>query len=206
MADFPYTTVLNKLKTFLKKIQDIGIPDIVDKKLLASSGFSGSNDSTIIPVLKFIGFIDDNGKPTSRWTQYRDKARAGKVIAEAINEAYSELFTLYPDANNRSTDELKNFFSTKTTAGSRAVSQTVSTFKSLCENADFSEVPSKITEKPEIISTKKEEINIAKIKKEISGFETGITININIQLTLPETTDETVYNKFFEALKKHLLT
>jgi hypothetical protein len=33
----------------------------------------------------------------------------------------------------------------------------------------------------------------------------GSTINITIQLTLPETTDESVYEKSFAAMNKHLL-
>ncbi len=35
---------------------------------------------------------------------------------------------------------------------------------------------------------------------------TGVTLNINIQLTVPDTTDEKVYDNFFAALKKHLLS
>ena len=34
----------------------------------------------------------------------------------------------------------------------------------------------------------------------------GITVNVNIQLTLPETKDDTIYDKIFVSLKKHLLT
>jgi hypothetical protein len=43
-------------------------------------------------------------------------------------------------------------------------------------------------------------------KKITNSNNSGVTININIQLTVPETTDEKVYDKFFEAMKKHLLS
>ncbi len=34
----------------------------------------------------------------------------------------------------------------------------------------------------------------------------GLTVNINIALTLPETNDEKVYAAFFKAMRDHLLT
>ena len=34
----------------------------------------------------------------------------------------------------------------------------------------------------------------------------GITLNVNIQLTVPDTKDDTLYDRFFESLKKHLLS
>jgi hypothetical protein len=33
----------------------------------------------------------------------------------------------------------------------------------------------------------------------------GLTINVNVQLTLPETTDGSVYEKLFAATREHLL-
>jgi len=32
-----------------------------------------------------------------------------------------------------------------------------------------------------------------------------MTVNINVQLTLPETTDENLYDRFFAAFRKHLV-
>ena len=58
MVDFPYTPVTRKLKTFFEKIQQVGKPDTVDKKWLASIGLNASNDPSLIPVLRFIGFIE----------------------------------------------------------------------------------------------------------------------------------------------------
>jgi hypothetical protein len=33
----------------------------------------------------------------------------------------------------------------------------------------------------------------------------GVTININVQLTLPETKDEKVFDAFFSAMRRHLI-
>lgn len=55
----------------------------------------------------------------------------------AIKEGYSELFGIYPQAHNASDNELESFFSTRTSSGRQVISYMVSTFKTLCELADF---------------------------------------------------------------------
>jgi len=44
-------------------------------------------------------------------------------------------------------------------------------------------------------------------RKIVNGLgNNNVTLNINIQLTIPETENETVYENFFRAMKKHLLS
>jgi hypothetical protein len=43
-------------------------------------------------------------------------------------------------------------------------------------------------------------------KKIVNGLGNSVTLNINIQLTIPETENEVVYDSFFQAMKKHLLS
>jgi len=203
MADFPYTQVIGKLKPFFEKIQQVGKPDIVDKKWLASIGMNGTNDPTIIPVLRFIGFVDQSSKPTDRWMRYRDKSQSRQVLAEGIREGYAELFQTYEDAYRRSSEELKAFFNTRTTAGASVVSKTVTTFKNLCKLAGFESVPVAGQTVQPLKLTQDGLEAPTKIIKELGA---GITININVQLTLPDTTDESVYDKLFAAMKKHLLS
>jgi hypothetical protein len=204
MPDFPYAQVTGKLKVFFNKIQEVGQPSEVHQKWLASIGLKSSNDRRVIPVLRFIGFIDSSNKPTSRWTQYRDKTRAPKVLAEGIREGYRQLFETYPEAHRQSDESLKAFFSTRTKGGSQVVQKTFTTFKVLCELADFESVPVESVSRPTTPAQLSEDA-LEIPEKPLKGFEREITININVQLTLPETTDESVYDKLFAAMKKHLL-
>ncbi|MER3318940.1 MAG: hypothetical protein RIB79_11675 [Allomuricauda sp.] len=58
-------------------------------------------------------------------------------------------------------------------------------------------------------SQKTQESTDKKIKEHslnIDDLGKNVNLNINISLTVPETTNEEVYNKFFEAMKKHLLS
>ena len=148
-------------------------------------------------VLKFIGFLDASNKPTSRYTDFRVGEKSKLAMAEALLDAYSELFALYPDAYNRPEQMLRDFFASKTKAGEQVIQKTVSTFTTLCEYANF---------------------KTEAIKKEGEGKPTGegikppmpmhkeIALNINIQLVLPATEDASIYDKIFESLKKYILT
>ena len=204
MADFPYTSVTGKLRAFFEKIQMVGKPDNVDVKWLASVGFTATNDRTIVPILKFVGFVDQAGAPTDKWMTYRDKSRAAKVLAQAIREGYAELFRLYPDACRRSDDELKAFFTTKTKGAAQVVAKTVATFKTLCGLADFSDAAAPVVAPSQTPPTS-DATSAGLPAKTLQSLGANVAVIVNIQLTLPETADETVYDKLFAAMKKHLL-
>jgi len=155
------------------------------------------NDRPIVGILKFIGFIDENGVPKEKYVNFRDSTKAKSVMANCLREAYAELFEIYPDAYDKDTQTLKDFFSTRVTAGEQVLARTVDTFKVLCEFADF-KAPAEIP---------KEELKVPPAEKELKEAPQvrKFDINFNIQLILPTTNDADVYDKIFAALKKHLL-
>ena len=197
-----YTVYPAKIKTYFDKFQEVGIPDKVDRKWLASLGFKGGNDYYIIRVLQALEFIDDSNVPTELWKRYKDTIIAPKVLAEGIRKGYSDLFDVYKDADKRDREALYAYFSSKTGKAKATVNYMVNTFINLCELAEFEEAP-----KPE----KKKELPTAR-KLEAPHIpipERGVTvpeIHINIQLHLPETSDMSVYDALFESLKKHILS
>ncbi|HHW17873.1 MAG TPA: DUF5343 domain-containing protein [Firmicutes bacterium] len=199
METFPYTTVTSKLPKLLVKIQEVSKPDIVDRKWLESIGFKGSNDYTLISVLKGIGFVDQNGKTTERWQEYRNKSRAGRVLAEAIRDGYKQVFDVYSDAHTRTDMEISDLVAAKTGMAKRSIEAIVSTFRCLVGLADFNSTEMEL-ELPTV-----EACDVASKKVLPPAMDRGITVNVNIQLTVPATDDESVYEKFFTALRKHLL-
>lgn len=222
MANFPYVSAVTRLKPFFAKIQDLGTPPSVTQKWLLAIGFTSTNDRRLQAVLKFLNFTDESGKPTPRWGAYRDKGRAKNVMATALREAYAEVFHTYPDAYQRSDSELRNFFSSRTGTAGDTAGKMVATFKLLCELADFSAVPVATTAgtahqdaapngaggdmangAANGASGGMADAGLHTITRNVG---TGVTLNINIQLTVPDTTDENVYDNFFAALKKHLLS
>jgi hypothetical protein len=83
MGEFTYTTVPGKIKPLLDKLRQVGTPPKATAQWLKTIGFTSSNDSTLLGVLKTIGLIDSSGVPTGRWSNYRG-ANHKKVLAEAI--------------------------------------------------------------------------------------------------------------------------
>jgi hypothetical protein len=205
MASYPYVLTPAKLKQFLKDIQSAGVPDKVTYKYLESMGFKSKNDRAIVPVLKFIDFIDSSGVPTSYWQHFRNKREAPAVLGKAIQDTYAELFTVFPDAPRKDTEALRNFFSTHTKVGDRALSGIVATFQALCELADFSADPPKMEGEP-AASGRPTPSEIAATVAKATTTRDGVTINVNIEIGVPATDDPDVYDHFFKALKKHVLS
>lgn len=207
MADAPlYTTVPGKISTLLQKIQHVGVPPRVTNDWLRSVGFTSSNDRSLRSVLRQIEFIDSSDEPTPAWRQYRG-AESKKVLGRAIREGYSDLYSLYPDAHERSAQELADWFSTKSDAGQQAISKAVATFKNLAAEAEFGSEPSAVAEgesPPASVAKAAPAAPMEAVHRQVRAGS-GATININVQLTLPETTDEAVYEAFFRAMREHLL-
>ena len=198
------------------KIQDAKIPPTANLAWLRLVGFKSSNDRSLLQVLKFVGLIDESGAPTERWRSYRSRSESGRVLAQCVKEGYSSLFETYSNAHERTEQELKDFFSEKTDAGRQAVSKTVATFNNLCALSDFSEALSESSESiEEKTSEEGEGPHIGALKEKVvksnganllpTDIGGGVTININIQLTLPAEMDRVGYGEFFAALRKHLM-
>ena len=217
MADYPYVKVQGNLKKVLATIQSTGVPAKFTTKSLEVMGFKSSNDRPIIGVLKFIGFIDDTGTPTELWRRYRNKDIASDVFGQTVKSAYDDLFSLYPDAHLKEFPVLRNYFSVHTSVGEQALTAIVRTFKSLCELSTFEQndataastatgshgTASTNSVGEETPTTSPETAITTSVKT--NGLDRGLAVNINIELHLPSTNDGEVYDKLFDALKRHLL-
>ncbi|MGY6644680.1 MAG: DUF5343 domain-containing protein [Salinarimonas sp.] len=137
MSDVVYTTVPGKIPKILAKIKQVGVPPKVTNAWLKTIGFTSSNDSSLVGILRKVGFVDGSGAPTERWGQFRG-LQGKAVLGECIRQGYSELYSVYPDAHLRSNTELEHVFSSSSKAGKHAIQKAVSTFKNLAAEAEFS--------------------------------------------------------------------
>lgn len=212
MADYPDILTTGQLKKFLSHIQLANKPPLVTQKYLEQAGFKTKNERRIISVLKHVGFIDQSNVPTDDWQKYRNKENAPRILGTALKSSYSDLFDVYPDANNKDVDTLRNFFSANTAVGDGAVRAMVGTFKALVDVADLNGMPDEQQEADEsqIIAQQGSEklpspVELAK-QLNVVGNGKGIGLNINIEIVVPESTNPEVYDNFFKSLKKHILT
>lgn len=132
-----YTQVSAKLREFISGIPSWGVPQKITHQELAALGFKSSNDRTILGVLKALDIVGPDGRPTEQWQGLRDREGAKTLLALLIRQAYSELYTVYPNAHAISDTQLKNFFSSRSKSGERAVQMAIATFKALVSLADF---------------------------------------------------------------------
>jgi hypothetical protein len=89
-----YVQVYGQLSDFFQKISEGQAPSQFTRQLLKDLGFKSSNHHAMIPLLKALGFLTSDGSPTSRYHEYRSKAQSRRVMAEALREAYADLFII----------------------------------------------------------------------------------------------------------------
>ena len=209
MSEFCYTTVPGKVKALFGKIREVGVPRKVTVQWLKTLGFTSSNDSTLIGVLKQVDLIDSSNAPTARWTQYRG-AHHGAVLGEAIAHGYAELYAVYPDAQQRPQTDLDHVFSTHSSGGKQVIGKTISTFKALVELADFSQVGQTAASQSTLAATP------AQVPVPLpaplaspttvapAAAPSGPNLHIDIQVHIsPEATPEQI-EKVFESMARHL--
>ncbi len=206
MADnYPYHVNTANVKTFLDHIQSAGVPTKVTFQYITSVGFKSKNDRAILTVLKFIGFVDNSGVPTAVWRAYRNKSQSKKVLAGALKKAYQTLFDTYPDANRKDNEALRNFFSSHTSVSENTIVLMVRTFKTMSDMGDFESPVETLPEVEVEVGEPEEEIG-AVVKRKLTTHTNGMTVNINIQLQIPATDKADIYDSFFAAMRKHLLS
>lgn len=204
MSEYTYTNATGKLKDLLEKIRTIGKPQKnIDTKWLNSIGFKNS-DRPMLGILHQIGFTNDDNIPTERWTQYKGKDYK-RVLAIGIKEGYNDLYNTYPDAHNRSKEDLVNFISSKkASVGEQAISAIVNTYKALCELADFSE-GNKI-EAEEIIDNKSHlQLPANESNKQSPVISPAFTPNLHINIQIHISADSSLdqIDQIFKSMAKH---
>lgn len=205
-----YLVTAKNLDAFLNAIRGAKAPENFTNKFLKQLEFSSSNDRLFIGLLKALGMIDDNGVPTKRYFEFLDQGESGRVLAEAIREAYEDLFAVNRKAQDLSVDEVKNKLKTLTQGqkSDNVVGLMANTFKALTALADWStpaapaSIPasSKVEEKgPEV-----PDLQVSKVVSRESRDPAGMSLHHDIHIHLPESRDPAVFDAIFDAMKRHL--
>lgn len=201
-----YLTSTKNLGGILNSIVGAQAPEKFTTRFLESLDYKASTDRLIIAVLKSLGFLADDGRPTQRYFEYLDQTRSATVMSQAIREAYADLFQVNKFANKMSKAEVMNKLKTLSQGqySESVLDKMAMTFVALCEYADFESTSSAPTEEQGTTAKMEELVTEQKNTKSSSK---GLTIGglvYNIQLILPESRDPKVYDVLFESLKRHL--
>lgn len=204
-----YLVTTKNLEAFLNAVQSAKAPERFSNKFLTQLDFTSSNDRLYIGLFKALGLIDESGVPTKRYYAYLDQGESRKVLAEAIREAYEDLFAVNKKANDLSVEELKNKLKTLTQGkkSENVVGLMAVTFKALCGLADWKHP---LTEKEDKKESKAsiEKPDVTGEKHDGSKLDSkaakGLALHYDIHIHLPESRDPAVFDAIFEAMKKHL--
>lgn len=206
-----YLVTTKNLEAFLNAVQGAKAPERFNNKFLTQLDFTSSNDRLYIGLFKALGLIDESGVPTKRYYAYLDQGESQKVLAEAIREAYEDLFAVNKKAQDLSVDEVKNKFRTLTQGqkSDNVVGLMAATFKALSGLADWKHPSSEKDDKKEGKSPAMKQ-DPTDEKHEISKLDLksakGLALHYDIHIHLPESRDPAVFDAIFEAMKKHLST
>lgn len=203
-----YLITTKNLEGVINSVISAKAPDRFSNKFLEDLGFRSSNDRLYVGLFKALGLIDDNGQPTQRYYEFIDQTQTGRILAQAIEEAYEDLFNLRKDAQNLTNDEVKNKLKTLTQGqkSEKVLSFMTSTFKALCGLADWSTNEPIIDESRHTAAIESlQDTDLHRSPIEMRTSSPRMNLHYNIQIHLPETSNMAVYDAIFQSLKKHLL-
>jgi hypothetical protein len=198
-----YIHAINRVPDLFNKIRDGQAPDQLSQQLLKDWGFSSSNDRAFLPFLKALGFLSPDGKPTQRYHAYRDHSRSKEVMAEALREAYGDIFLIKAQPTPADRVAIEGKFKSFHNVSDNVAQLMTKTFFALFALADFSTTP-----KPAKVDKKNPDEAPATPPVQPpqgGGFLTPTGLHYNIQIHLPATKDIEVYNAIFKSLKEHLI-
>ncbi|MCW2751859.1 MAG: hypothetical protein JWR83_2969 [Aeromicrobium sp.] len=206
-----YLTCTKNLKDILASMQQAQAPKQFSTNFLLNLGFKGTADRLIVGMLKSLGFLAPSGTPTKRYFEFLDRTQSARVLAEALREAYGDLFELKTDANKMTRDEVKNKLKTLTQGqfSDDVLGKMAATFVALCAEADFDAIePASVPQEDRVaddpIPQTGKDVPAARIPVGSQGAVRLGGLVYNIQIQLPESRDPAVYDALFRSLRTHL--
>jgi hypothetical protein len=204
-----YTVAVSRIPDLFEKIRDGQAPDQLSQQLLKDWGFSSTNDRAFIPILKELGFLSPDGKPTTRYHDYRDHSRSKLVMAQALRDAYGDIFLIKEHPSDADKAAIKGKFKSFHNTSDHVAGLMTKTFYELLKLSDL-----KSTSKPaKAKTTKIEESPESPPPNPVNGQPEGggippiygAGLHYNIQIHLPASKDVEVYNAIFKSLREHLI-
>lgn len=191
----------NRVSSVFSKIRDGQAPSAVTQQLLKDWGFTSSSDRAFIALLKSLGFLSGTGQPTQRYHDYRDHSQSRRVMAEALKDAYGDLFLIKAKPTKSDQAAITGKFKSFHNASDDVAQRMSKTFFALLDLADLDAQSDVRT-----ASVESDDVQVSPASTNISQPKGGVAgLHYNIQIHLPATKDVEVYNAIFKSLREHLI-
>lgn len=201
-----YVRKITAIPAYFDAIQNAEAPERFSYKFLADLDFTSSTDRLFVGILKDLRFVNEDGVPEPRYYEFLDKGRSAHVIADGIREAYSDLFAVNKQANTLDVDDTNNKLRTLYKGGKKdtVIRDIAKTFVALCEIADFSKAKTEPKTPPTTTvppKTEKKKVPPSNNPSPPVGID---SLQYHINIVLPESRDQSVYDAIFKSLRDHL--
>lgn len=210
--------VYGKIPELFSKIKEGQAPEKFTREHLKDIGFRSSNHHALIPLLKGLGFLTADGTPTDRYKDYLDNTKSERVMAEAIKESYSDIFTIKSKPSKSDKDVIAGKYRSAFNLSEDRASRAAHTFLKLLDlsdkailygeaNAEVTESATAAHEEPNqpLPDTPSMQTTEGLPFQDTKNASTALGLHYNIQIHLPPTKDIEVYNAIFKSLKEHIL-
>jgi hypothetical protein len=205
--ELPYLPSYKNVGLLFEKIRSAKVPEsFTNKYLYEILGLKSNSDRALISLLKALGFLENSGKPTTKYAALKNDKVAGIEIARGLKEAYAALFSANENAHSLDQNELRGLVAQVAGTDSSTTTKIVGTFRALANLADF-ESDSLLKEDDETVKEKEEKIEH---EIQLEGVLRNSTpaqgmrpeFHYNFQIHLPSNGSEETYINIFNAIRK----
>ena len=204
--------VYGKLNQLFEKLLEGQAPEKYTREFLRDLGFRSSNWHATIALFKGLGFLSPDGIPTSRYMEFLDKTKWKIVLAEAVKEAYGDIFVMKRNPESADVNMIAGKYKSTYNLSDNAADRAARTFLALLTLCDEdvisnrrvtpdSQLPEEggLSQKPPPNVVDKDD----SVQRSPEGRSLGL--NYNIQIHLPATKDVEVYNAIFKSLREQII-
>ncbi len=210
MSSLPYISSPGNIEKALKGIKAAAVPERVSqdfvKTVLKIPGGSGDQMTT---YLRKLNFARSDGTPTETYTKFRNPTTSGQALAASIRHAYARLYVRNEFMHKLPESDLQGLIVEETgqAQDSLSVKRMLGCILTLRKDADFG-IAQEIRDSTQDIhseTTPKRHQDYAPTPERPTIGSVGLNLGYTININLPATTDQAVFNAIFKNLKENLL-
>lgn len=215
----PYLARPASLKTALERIRTAATPERFTGDFVSTTlNLKGGTGAALIPYLKKVGFVAPDGTPTEIYKTFRNQSKSGAAAASAVKVGYAALGQVNETFFKLGEKDLKDLVLqvTGAAADNSAAKHTVATLKTLMSFADFNAAlvgggagVDEVLKADLPDSGRPDFVRLGNGNgRQDAGASGRVGLNLayTINLNLPATTDQAVFNAIFKSLREHLLS
>lgn len=201
-GNLPYTASPGSIKGLLDAIIAGERPEKLTNNYMETVfKLSGGGIRSVPPLLKKMGFLQSDGAPTELYSRFKTESGRGTAALAGLKQAYPEIFRKNEVAHKCTEDQIRDIIVeiTGLTKADPIVRHIINSFFAI-----RSYIPENVPDtKLNLDSgdTKVEAFTAAPAGREAPSL--GLSYHINV--VLPESQDQLVYDAIFRSLKRNLL-